>query len=387
MLNKKIILTSLGLFLFIFCLAEVPKISEKEYKVRLEAESLQKKGDYEGAVLIIDEWAKKKKNDLHPNLYEYRGSMYAQLKKYKKARSDYFKAYQLYPTIHNVTSLGLCHLNLKDYFVAENVFRGAMINYPESQNLKKGLLQCLFHQNRMVEALSLVKSLLIEEEGDVELLELLGQIHWQMGKHELAFENYQFIYLMNKANVNHLYALLDLSLLLKLPGQAIVYGEKIIKKINKIDSLRAENIALSFINNKTFDKAEAWIKISIKNVKGIEKKDHLLIYLAEALMSSNIEEAKKTLDGIVDPKVKTGRYYFLLGRICESDNKISKSVAYFLEAKSYEAYRNASLWKLYSLYQSKNDVGNCVKVLSELKRLEPVNKTIKKLMIYYSAKK
>ena len=369
------------LCLFIFCglQAEDEKVSEKEFQVRAQAQELSDKGKVNEAITLIDGYEKSLKVAMHFNLYEFRGSLYANNEKYENALKDYQKAYRVHKTRDNISGIALCYLYTKDYFNAESIFREGIITFDENLNFKKGLLQCLLLQERYREAVALVESLLIGLPLDKDLLSLAGQIYRQLGDNDKAWENFKLLHMQGDASLKDLTSLMDIALIKKLLIASEKFAEEIIARKEVVDSGRLTNLVISFLQNNQTEKAEKWIEVASKQ----GKTEKLTLYLAETLLQKDPVRSQALLNSIKDLSAMDGRYYLVLGQLTLKAGDHKKASALFKEAASFDDYRKPALWQLFALNRADKNNKECLAALLELQQLEPENQSIINFLQFY----
>lgn len=283
----------------------------------------------------------------HKNL----GLLSVQKQDYDKALKHLSRAVELGEHDgRNYGLMGYAYLSRENYLAAEEAYRDAIQQQPDSRDWKLGLAQALLAMERYPEVISLMDTMINEEPGNTTLWMLQSNAYLSQGEAEKAAVNLEMIRALGKAKRESLFLLGDIYFNQRNFDPALeAYQEAIDKdpQLSKFDNaIRAINLML---RAGAKEQAEALIQKletaypdQLSNDQSLEL---LTLQAKLARLRGDQEKAVEILLSIIERDGSRGDALIEIADYYADQGEIDRAIMHLEHARKLEAFEFDALVK------------------------------------------
>jgi len=270
----------------------------------------------------------------------------------------------------NFGLMGYCYVQVGNYLAAEQAYRSAILQEPDTRDWKDGLARSLLAMEKYREAASLFGSLIDENPEDTTAWLLQANAWIGLEEHEKAAVNLEAVRALGKADANHLVLLGDIYMNEGATGLARDAYLAAIQLDSDGKHFRAAvGAADLLIRASALDEAAAVLD-SIdtryrKNLVGDQKLEVLTLQAKLARAQGRESEAAKLLESIVAEDGTRGDALLELAAYHRSQGDNERALLYIERAERLSSHRYAALLERAQLMVATRDYASAAESLRE----------------------
>jgi tetratricopeptide (TPR) repeat protein len=248
----------------------------------------------------------------------------------------------------NYGLIGHCYINLENYLAAEEAYRNAILQQPDTKDWKAGLARSLLAMQRYKDAIALFDSLIEATPEDATLWMLQANAYIGIEQPLAAAVNLEALRMMGKAQSSSLVLLGDVYMNAGMPELAkSAYLEVIESDEGATQFSTAYRAAELLIRTRAFGEAEEILaSIDQRYGKELPQSDELKLLTLEAKVArarGRNREAAEILESIVQRDGTRGDALLELASYYQSQREREKALLLLERAERLEAFEYQAL--------------------------------------------
>ncbi|MEM7410269.1 MAG: tetratricopeptide repeat protein [Myxococcota bacterium] len=269
----------------------------------------------------------------------------------------------------NFGLLGYCHLNLENYVAAEEAYRSAILQEPETQDWQLGLARALLSMEKYEEAAAHFSSLIEKNPQDATLWLLQANAYVGLEKPEEAAVNLEAVRLLGKAQTSSLVLLGDIYMNAGMPEFAkSAYLEVVRTDQSGTQFHAAYRAADLLIRTGSHRDAEEVLASIDKRYESLSKDDELKVLTLKAKVARALgrkKEAANLLESIVGRDGTRGEALLELARYRKGQGEVDRALLLLERAQNLDGFEYAALLERAQLLVTRSDYTNAAQLLRE----------------------
>ena len=271
--------------------------------------------------------------------------------------------------------LGYSHLNQENAFAAEEAYRTAILQQPDSKDWKLGLARALLNQEKHADAVALFESVLQKHPGDAEPWKLQANAYLGLDQPMAAAVNLEAVRSLGKADATLLNLLGDIYLNEGIYDLARDVYLEVIEKDSGGSRYRAAFRAADLLYRaQAIEESERLVgTIEKRYAKSLGNEEQLELLTLQAKLArarGRDAEAAKLLESIVSRDGTRGDALLELARHHRDQGNEEKALLMLERAQKLEAYEYQALVETAQLRVAGRDYEEGAKLLRQALRIK-----------------
>lgn len=266
--------------------------------------------------------------------------------------------------------MGYCYVNQENYVAAEEAYRQAILQEPDTRDWKLGLARSLMAMEQYREAVALLNTLLQKDPEDATLWLLQANAYVGLEEPRAAAVNLEAVRMMGKAQGRSLVLLGDIYMNAGMYDLARdAYLEVIESDEAGTQFQTAYRAAQLLVRTRAFDQAKGILRsIETRYGKKLSNDDELEVLTLEAKIAraqGRVKEAAKLLESIVERDGTRGEALLELAAYYESQGDDARALLLLERAQRLEAFEYPALLEQAQLLVSERKYGEAAELLRQ----------------------
>jgi tetratricopeptide (TPR) repeat protein len=266
--------------------------------------------------------------------------------------------------------MGYCYVNQENYVAAEEAYRQAILQEPETRDWKLGLARSLMAMEQYREAVALLSTLLESDPENATLWLLQANAYVGLEKPRAAAVNLEAVRMMGKAQSRSLVLLGDIYMNAGMYDLAKdAYLEVIESDEQGARFQTAYRAAQLLVRTRAFDQAKGILRsIEARYGKELSNDDELKVLTLQAKVEraqGREKEAAKLLESIVERDGTRGDALLELAAYYESQGDNARAMLLLERAQRLEAFAYPALLEQAQLLVSERRYGEAAELLHQ----------------------
>ena len=275
----------------------------------------------------------------------------------------------------NYGLMGYAYIQKENYLSAEQAYRNAILQDPDTRDWQVGLARCLLVMERYKEAVALFDKLIADDPDNSTYWMLQANAYLGLEQTRAAAVNLEAVRTMGKAQTSSLVLLGDIYMTLGIPELAkSAYLEVIERDEANAQFETARRAAELLIRTQSFAGAEEILRsIDERYSNGLGNADQLEILTLEARAArgqGREKEAAKILESIVERDGTRGDALLELAAYHKSQNEVEKAIFLVERAENLEAWEHKALLTHAQLAVGERDYAKAAELLRKALELK-----------------
>ena len=268
----------------------------------------------------------------------------------------------------NFGLLGYCHLQLENYVAAEQAYRSAILQEPETQDWQLGLARALLSMQKNEEAIAHFDSLIEQNPQDATLWLLQANAYVGHEQPEEAAVNLEAVRLLGKAETSSLVLLGDIYMNAGMPEFAKSAYLEVVETDKAGNQFKAAYRAADLLirTGANREAEEVLASIDKRYEKSLSKEDELGVLTLKAKAAraqGRKKEAANLLESIVNRDGTRGDALIELARYRKTEGDLDRALLLLERAQNVDGFERPALLERAQLLVSKNQYKEAAQLL------------------------
>lgn len=272
-------------------------------------------------------------------------------------------------------ALGYCHYSLQEFVSAEHAYRMGLLLFPDSQNARNGLVNCLIETSRFGQALALLDEVLAKDPDDVTSHRARVYALQGLGREREATVALETLFRMGDLNTKDLLRLGDLYHNLNLYELSLVNYQRAIERKEKLSIRRYVRAASILMNRGSYNDCFLYLeKIEEGLVGELNDQDQkeVLLLKAEVLRATGKSaEATALLRSVVKKHPLEGKALLILGQLAWAEGDYIQASLQFERASKIENFQVSSLVEHGRMLAGMRNYEKAMDLLEQAQEIDP----------------
>ncbi|MEZ4331625.1 MAG: tetratricopeptide repeat protein [Myxococcota bacterium] len=271
--------------------------------------------------------------------------------------------------------LGYCHVNKENFFAAEEAYRTAILQQPETKDWQLGLARSLLGQEKYADVAALFSGYLQKHPGDAEAWKLQANAYLGLEQPMAAAVNLEAVRMLGKADATLLNLLGDIYLNEGISDLASEAYLQVIETDRSGDQYKAAYRAADLLYRaQAIDESARLVEtIRKRYAKGLTTDRELELLTLQAKLArarGRTGEAAKLLEDIVARDGTRGDALLELARYQRDQGNDQRALLLLERAQKLEAFEYQALVETAQFRVSKREYAEGVKLLKQALRIK-----------------
>ena len=272
-------------------------------------------------------------------------------------------------------ALGYCHYSLQEFVSAENSYRMGLLLFPDSDDARNGLVNCLIETSRFGQALALLDEVLMKEPGDVQSHRARVYALQGLGREREATVAMETLFRMGDLKAKDLLRLGDLYHNLNLYELSLLNYQRAIERKEKLSIGRYVRAASILMNRGSYNECFLYLDKIEEGFGGDlndqDQKEVLLLKAQVLRATGRTTEAAALLRSLVKKHPLEGKALLILGQLAWAEGDHVQAGLHFERAGKSKDFEAPSLIEHGRMLVSMRNYEKAIDLLDRSQEIDP----------------